>query len=61
MDPDVLLVDLRDALKEARSFESESSRKDPEIAAWQEVGTYIEDLDEWLSKGGYVPGEWRQR
>jgi hypothetical protein len=58
MDPDAALRDLRAALEDARAA-AEGDSNDAEIEAWQAVGDEIEALDEWLSKGGFLPLAWQ--
>ena len=57
MDPDVALVDLRDAIKEAREY-AEEGRIPGAMNGWREVGERFDALDEWLSKGGFPPADW---
>lgn len=57
MDPDEALQQLREALSVAREA-AEGDSNDAEIEAWQEVGDCVEALDDWLSKGGFLPGGW---
>lgn len=59
MDPDELLGMLRDALADAKVAAAGDSNDD-EIVAWQQVGEYFTDLDEWLMKGGYLPRPWQE-
>jgi hypothetical protein len=57
MDPNKTLASLRAALEDARAA-AEGDSNDAEIEAWQEVGEYVEALDEWLTKGGFLPDDW---
>lgn len=57
MDPDAALQILREALSVAREA-ADGDSNDAEIEAWQEVGDAIENLDDWLSKGGALPSGW---
>jgi hypothetical protein len=57
MDPNAALAALRAALTKARAA-AEGDSNDAEIEAWQEVGDYIEEMDQWLTRGGFAPNEW---
>lgn len=54
MDPNATLAKLRHAIE---SFEDQSDPILAEIAA-QEMFEAAQDLDEWLSKGGFLPDAW---
>ncbi len=61
MDPDANLRELRDlAARGAAYYEGE----DVDCDSWGDMSAYrlielIQALDEWLSKGGFLPRTWR--
>jgi hypothetical protein len=57
MDPNEALRRLRAAIARARQL-ADGDSNDAEIEAWQEVGEYVQALDDWLSKGGFLPNAW---
>ncbi|AMO44040.1 HNH endonuclease [Mycobacterium phage Bactobuster] len=44
MDPDVLLDKIRALIEKGE---------------WMEATDLFEDLDDWLSRGGFLPADWR--
>lgn len=56
MDPDEALKNAREAEKSFRSAPIESSAE--RIAAIK-LADAFEALDEWLSRGGFMPADWR--
>lgn len=56
MDPNQALADLREAL---RRMGAATEPWEYENAA-AEAGEHIAGLDEWLSKGGFLPEAWRR-
>jgi hypothetical protein len=50
MDPDVALVDLREARK---SFEETGLYEDA-----VQLANCVQALDEWMTKGGFLPKDW---
>lgn len=50
MDPNATLAQIRHMVKEGSFCED-----------FAEIAELIEALDEWLSKGGYLPAEWQGR
>ena len=68
MDPNTTLATLREACETVRKADQmESEEVDPiNLAIRSELLTMvvyamveaIEDLDEWLSKGGFLPADW---
>lgn len=57
MDPDETLKEIRRLIAKAGSL-ADADSNDAEIEVWQEVGSLVEDLDGWLSKGGFPPAAW---
>lgn len=57
MDPDQTLADLRDALKELSTIPVNDPRE-PAISA--QVMERFGALDDWLSRGGYLPVDWQR-
>lgn len=58
MDPNAALVKLRGSIHAFRENDDEFNRH------WDHAETLveaIEALDEWLSKGGYLPADWQGR
>lgn len=58
MDPNEALRQLREAIKDLRLAQDLGSNDD-EIAAGHQVAEHAEALDQWLSKGGSKPLDWR--
>lgn len=62
MDPEVALANARAALLRLDEL---SERNDLyaqlRVEALQEVAEAFMDLDEWLTKGGFLPKDWRKR
>lgn len=54
MDPNAMLAFIRERLQTVRQL------RDSTPSAI-ELATAIDDLDEWLSKGGYLPADWQGR
>lgn len=59
MDPNEALKGLRRSIKNARES-GELEDNEAEYAALQGVFEYAEALDEWLSRGGFLPDAWNQ-
>lgn len=53
MDPDMTLHELRELCAEALA---ESGAKRTDLV--DEIAEKFDALDDWLSKGGFVPGAW---
>lgn len=58
MDPDAALQLVRDGIVELRAA-AEGDSNDAEIEAAHELADAVQALDEWLSKGGFLPADWR--
>jgi hypothetical protein len=58
MDPNTALDNIRAAIIVAQAA-ADGDSNDAEIEAWQEVGEAFQALDEWISKGGFLPDEWK--
>lgn len=54
MDPTQALSDIRDHIKEFRD-----SREEPPADVIGDLFTKVEGLDDWMSKGGFPPEQWR--
>jgi hypothetical protein len=56
MDPDVALKQIRHTCNEIDKCEN------PDEAAQlaETLATLVQGLDHWISKGGYLPKEWRR-
>lgn len=54
MDPTALLNDIRDTITRMSEV---TTREDWEEAA-KELATQFKWLDDWLSKGGFLPSDW---
>lgn len=57
VDPDQVLTDLREAFKEWSEIPI-GDRREPEITA--RIAERFGYLDDWLSRGGYLPVEWQR-
>lgn len=57
MDPNKALEDLRSAIATLRKA-AEGDSNDAEIEAGHAVADAVEALDQWLSRGGFVPDAW---
>lgn len=57
MDPNETLRELRESVRRAQRA-ADGDSNDAEIEAWQEAGEKILALDEWLSRGGFLPDDW---
>jgi hypothetical protein len=53
MDPNAALAEIRTLIHEAREATGPHAE-----AALNEMSEYFEGLDEWLSKGGFLPAAW---
>lgn len=60
MDPDAALARIRDTRKRFDEAERDGLNTTALILA-QELAEAIEDLDDWLSKGGFLPKDWGSR
>lgn len=58
MDPDKALQDAREALQDYRDAEQRWSELGMANAAEGLAGAF-QALDEWLSRGGFLPRDWR--
>lgn len=54
MDPNAALAEIRRLILEIQNAEQEDAR----LKAEAELIDYFEDLDAWLSKGGFLPTDW---
>ena len=55
MDPNQALIDARAACKHWH----EGERGDYDLEAFDELVNAFQSLDEWLSRGGFLPRDWR--
>ena len=61
MDPNAALAKIRTILIEGRSDESGDPASSPlSPARTEELLEAVADLDEWLSKGGFLPDAWQK-
>jgi hypothetical protein len=51
MDPDALLERIRGMSKELKEF--------PLMETFRDLVEAIDDLDNWITKGGFLPQDWR--
>lgn len=56
MDPNEALRQLRDALRRLRYADSHTDEQN--TVDYEVVAEYAQALDEWLSKGGFLPERW---
>lgn len=54
MDPNALLAEIRDLTKRSLELPTPSNIEDLHV----ELAEKVEALDEWLSKGGFLPDAW---
>jgi hypothetical protein len=63
MDPDELLRRLRRAAKDAIETEDEMQERLPDLEVvvgdLAALGQMVQDLDTWLSRGGFLPKAWK--
>lgn len=59
MDPNETLRMLRAAIRQ--SHQSSADRMVTELEALESVRDYAEALDEWLSRGGFLPSAWERQ
>jgi len=57
VDPNQALENIRSASRKADYALHDLSRE----LAYKEMAEHFEALDEWLSKGGFLPDAWRQQ
>lgn len=62
MDPDETLRQLRTKLAQLRVLaDTSTSEENAELAcAASELVDLVDGLDQWLTRGGFPPGPWRQ-
>jgi len=61
MDPNATLARLREAIADAeRAMDPESGSNDAEHESLSEITELAAALDEWLSRGGFLPDAWQQ-
>ena len=58
MDPDACLTEIRDGITEMRELVT-AGETDQACDIAVTTCDHAADLDEWLSKGGFLPAEWR--
>ena len=56
MDPNATLEAIRNTIREIRT-ETDPERK-ADLA--DHLANYVEDLDDWLTRGGFAPWAWEQ-
>jgi hypothetical protein len=60
VDPDVNLQEIRKACREVKAIFADDNLDDGGLTAMRLV-ELVEDLDGWLSRGGFLPQLWRSR
>jgi len=62
MDPDVALEELRVAMQRVKEVFAnyENSSVDPLVGAAKDLLDRSENLDEWMTKGGFLPSAWNK-
>jgi hypothetical protein len=62
MDPEQALVDARAACDHWHNGErgERGDRGDRDLDAFDELVNAFEALDQWLSRGGFLPQDWRR-
>lgn len=70
MDANVALEKIRDALRDAKYRDAAAVNSDPalkirrsshiEYEPMLEIIEHFEALDEWLSRGGFLPADWNK-
>jgi hypothetical protein len=62
MDPTECLTRIRVQSARIREVQEQGINRPDQLAdAAQELQQAFDDLDEWLTKGGFVPNQWRPR
>ena len=56
MDPNATLAELRGAA--SRIVDELDHERQPDLDDVQRIAEAFQDLDEWLSKGGFLPADW---
>jgi hypothetical protein len=56
VDPDEALKKVREALKYYRAMKAERNDEPGD-----DIADAFEALDQWLSKGGFLPDDWRRK
>ncbi len=59
MDPNATLDAIRDLINEYAQLETDDRRDDG--ATLNELIAHFDNLDQWLTKGGFLPGAWSHR
>lgn len=54
MDPNTVLIELREAV---RNYDDATTQEDMLYAA-DALATHVAALDEWLTRGGFLPTDW---
>jgi hypothetical protein len=60
MDPNETLEQLRDAIARLSAY-LDAADPDPNLSVADDVIEMFNSLDEWLSRGGFRPDDWRYR
>lgn len=57
MDPDECLAEIRTRLQQIQIYEGKGRR--PPGFLHEEITERVDALDQWLTKGGFLPAAWR--
>ena len=60
MDPNATLESLRDCLIVHRTLPDGEDHDDLELDVLRDIADRAEALDDWLSKGGFLPAAWER-
>jgi len=60
MDPNTALADLREAVQKSLGavYRAPTPDRDTLLSLLTDVAESFDNLDEFLSKGGFLPGDW---
>jgi hypothetical protein len=59
MDPNATLAAIRELINHDAQLPHDSNERD-DSATLNELIEYFDALDQWLTKGGFLPSEWRK-
>ena len=60
MDPNTRLAELRELVTMVALSGGDMERTEPYPQAALELAEKFEELDEWITKGGFLPAAWQQ-
>ncbi len=58
MDPNELLNDIRNLMGEEQELDGVFLNRDRTRGLLSDLAARMDDLDEWLTKGGFLPDDW---